>query len=333
MSQVTKILSFVFRSGLAIGLIAYLIFSGAIDWSFVPGLIRSWPFTLLACCGFFIVMMLMALRLQVLIHAHGLVLPYFSSFRLTFIGQFFNTYLPGANGGDLVKIYYASKGNPGRRTEIITIFVFDRIIGMFSLFCMPLLLAPFFYSTIQSSTVLQGLMSITLVVSLGMIVCTILSMIMDVERGRFFVWLYNFLPKGEIIKRILLTMHSYRKNSKSVLYAAFLSLLTQSVAIVAMLLLAKAAIVTGADTRMSLLIPMGFLATALPVTPGGIGVGEAALDGLFKLFSLQGGAELLLGWRLLMVFIGIIGLYYYLKGEQRFVHHANDDDEQPIKSS
>ena len=34
---------------------------------------------------------------------------------------------------------------------------------------------------------------------------------------------------------------------------------------------------------MLLLIPIGFLANSLPVTPGGLGVGEAAMESLFRM--------------------------------------------------
>lgn len=325
MGKAGKIISIVFRTALAVGLIAYLIYSDAIDWGFVPGLVKAWQFTLLAVVVFIILHLIMALRLQILIHAHGLVLPYMASVKLTFIGLFFNTYLPGATGGDLIKIYYASKGNPGKRAEIITILIFDRIIGMFSLFTLPMLLAPFFMDTISSNLVLKGLLTITSGVSLGLIVCVIIGMKLDVEHGKLFVWIYTKLPKGELIKRVLLTIHSYRHDIPAVIKAVLLSVMVTGAALVGMLVLSEAATPDGFDARMAMLIPMGFIATAMPVTPGGIGVGEAALDSLFKLFDLHGGAELLLGWRLLMVLIGMLGLYYYLKGHERFVHHNEDD--------
>ncbi len=38
--------------------------------------------------------------------------------------------------------------------------------------------------------------------------------------------------------------------------------------------------------------------------------------------GLSGGAEVLLGWRLLTVLIGLVGLGFYLRGGRRFVHLA-----------
>ena len=326
MQKITKILSIFVRIVLAAALLGYLVYSGSIDWDFLAGLFSAWYFSLAAIAGFILVHMVLAWRLQILLQAHDLVLAYWPAFRLTLIGLFFNTYLPGAQGGDLIKIYYASKGNPGKRTEIITIMIFDRLVGMFSLFVAPVIIAPFFYDVIAANRPMQGLLLITSGASVAVVVSVIIGMRMDVEHGRFFVWLYNKIPKGEFLRRILVTIHSYRHNSKKVLFTVALSIAMQTLVIGSMLFIAAAITPGGADTRMALLVPMGFLATALPVTPGGIGVGEAALDSLFKLFDLHGGAELLLGWRVLMVIIGMLGLYYYLRAGNRFVHHEKTDN-------
>ena len=74
--------------------------------------------------------------------------------------------------------------------------------------------------------------------------------------------------------------------------------------------------------RMSLLIPLGQVANSLPLTPGGLGVGEAAFDLLFSLGGLKRGADILLGWRLVTVLIGMLGLFYYLQGLRRCVSSA-----------
>jgi uncharacterized membrane protein YbhN (UPF0104 family) len=73
---------------------------------------------------------------------------------------------------------------------------------------------------------------------------------------------------------------------------------------------------------MSILIPLGFLANVLPVTPGGLGIGEAAFNKLFEMAGLTGGAEALLGWRMLTILISMIGLVFYLRGRRHFIHRS-----------
>jgi hypothetical protein len=60
---------------------------------------------------------------------------------------------------------------------------------------------------------------------------------------------------------------------------------------------------------------LGMLANALPVTPGGIGVGEAAFEQLFALAGgVAGGAMLILSWRIGMLPICLLGLIFYAFG-------------------
>jgi glycosyltransferase 2 family protein len=315
----------VLRFALAIALLAYLGYSGSIDWSSLLGLVREWHYTLVAVLLFIAANVLISWRLQLLINAQRLKLPFFAAVRLIFIGLFFNTYLPGATGGDIVKIYYASKGNPGKRAEVVTILILDRFVGLFCLLTLPLLLAPFFMEMVASRPALQGLLWVALVVACGMIVAVVIGTHPAFRNSRLLHWIYTRMPLGMLLQRALDTLHNYRHNKSVILQAMLLSYLLQLLMIGVSLAIAQATGPQGADPRMIMLIPLGFLANSLPVTPGGIGVGEAALAHLFMLFGMQGGAEVLLGWRLILIVTGLLGLVFYLRGEKRFVFSAGHD--------
>ena len=81
-----------------------------------------------------------------------------------------------------------------------------------------------------------------------------------------------------------------------------------------MLLLIEATNQAGVVHDMVILIPFGFLANALPVTPGGLGVGELAFDNLFALAGLTGGVEALVSWRILTTLIDLSGLVFFIQG-------------------
>jgi uncharacterized membrane protein YbhN (UPF0104 family) len=107
--------------------------------------------------------------------------------------------------------------------------------------------------------------------------------------------------------------------------ALICSVILQLMMVLVSMAISEATNPQGADLKMLALIPMGYLANSLPVTPGGLGVGEAALESLFKLGGLEGGAEVILGWRLIMVIVGLLGLAFYLKGEKRFVFMSDQE--------
>jgi len=319
MTRLKRHLFSLLRLAIAVAMLGYLASTGSIDWSALGGLANTWQLPVLAITLFFFATMIQAFRLQLLINSHQLGLSYLAAFKLTFIGLFFSTYLPGATGGDLIKIYYASKGNPGSRAEVITILLLDRFIGLLSLLSLPLLLAPFFLDLIASHTSLQALLGLSLVISLGIMIVTFIGARYDLHNSRLLGWLNRQGKLGSLMIRMLHTVHHYRHNMTLLLRALLLSYALQALMIGVSLAIAEAIIPTGIDLKMLLLIPIGYLANSLPLTPGGLGVGEAAMASLFTLGSLSGGAEMLIGWRLVMILVGLLGLVCYLKGEKQFV--------------
>ncbi len=115
-----QILLTLVRLGVGISLLIYLARSGTIDFRALTRLLIVWPITVAAIALLLLDIGLMAVRLSWLFPPHGLHLPLGTSLQLTAVGFFFTTFLPGAAGGDLAKVYYAAKENRGRRTEIIT---------------------------------------------------------------------------------------------------------------------------------------------------------------------------------------------------------------------
>jgi len=190
---------------------------------------------------------------------------------------------------------------------------------------LPLLLAPFFSEMIQSHAILQALLGLSLLISTGIIVTVTIALMADLVNSKLFCWFYEKLPFGDLLRRILETVNAYRHNKIIILQAVMFSFMVQLLTIGMSLSLAEATNSLGADSKMVALIPLGFLANSLPVTPGGIGVGEAAMDNLFGLFSLGGGAEVVLSWRLIMAVVGLLGLFFYLRGEKRFVFNRPQD--------
>src|SRR6202051_4881600 len=52
---------------------------------------------------------------------------------LFFIGMFYNQFLPGGTGGDIVKTYLLWKETPGKKPGALLAVLFDRMIGLIAL--------------------------------------------------------------------------------------------------------------------------------------------------------------------------------------------------------
>jgi len=133
-------------------------------------------------------------------------------------------------------------------------------------------------------------------------------------------WAFRRLPMGRKLEDVVETLHGYRRHRSALVYATLVSLLIHTCSSVVMLLAAEAIDPAHFSWSIALLAPLGFLANALPVTPGGLGVGEAAFASLFHLAGLPGGPPLMLAWRGVTLLGSLAGLIFYFQGKRRMVH-------------
>jgi uncharacterized membrane protein YbhN (UPF0104 family) len=313
------------RVGIGLCLVVYLTQSKVISFHALLNLFTAWPITLVALAILAFDAAMMGLRLKWLFRPQGLYLSWKMATQLTLVGCFFTTFLPGAAGGDIAKLFYASRGNGGRRMEIITVAIFDRAIGLFSMLLLPLLFAPLFLSLIKSVAVLRFLLA-----TIALLAAGLLAILMVCLFNQRLLRLLEFKTFGfprwrDLAVRALETMGVYRRSPWMLVRVLGVALLA-NLSLVAVT--ALAVLVTSPSAlamKMCLVVPMGFVANSLPITPGGLGVGETAFHALFGLTGLRGGAEALLCWRIWSAFIGILGLGIYLQGLRGCIFDRADE--------
>ena len=112
-AQTTKtILKNVFKFGLMAGIIYYLYAKGLLDFSRVRAVLADPVVVAVGICVILGTSTLCVMRWRMLLAGQGIRISFGDAFRLTFIGMFFNTALPGAVSGDVVKGYYIVKQQP-----------------------------------------------------------------------------------------------------------------------------------------------------------------------------------------------------------------------------
>jgi len=302
------------RTALGVGLIAYLALSGAIDWSKLLGLATAWQHTAAAFVMLFLVVLLSSWRLCILLAGQGLALSIPASLRLSLIGGLFNNVLPGSNGGDVVRLYLAARPHAGRRAEIATTLVIDRVIGLFALLIAPLLIAAVPHAQVRGNTALQGLVLVAALGSIALMAAMAWSGRLDNRFRRLAIALSGRVRLDEPVRRVFDAAATQARNRSVLFRALAISLLVQALVIGAIQLILLANGSPNPSWHSALLTPFGMLANALPLTPGGLGVGEAAFDGLFRYAGTAGGAEAILSWRLLTTLIDLGGGAILLAG-------------------
>jgi glycosyltransferase 2 family protein len=91
-------------------------------WWFLPGLAL-----------FAVVLILQTHRWHLLLRAIGIRLQWMRTWKLVMIGMFFNLFLLGSTGGDVVKIFYAMREAGKEKAAAFLSIVLDRIMGLLAL--------------------------------------------------------------------------------------------------------------------------------------------------------------------------------------------------------
>src|SRR5207247_5591605 len=72
-------------------------------------------------------------RWRMVLRVHGFELSWSRAAEISFVAHFFNSFLLGSTGGDLMKAYYAARETHHKKTEaVVTVFV-DRLVGVWAM--------------------------------------------------------------------------------------------------------------------------------------------------------------------------------------------------------
>lgn len=250
-----------------------------------------------------------ALRWWRLLGAAGCPSRFFPALRLTFIGFFFNIVVPGLTGGDLVKAVMIARSNPERRAAAAMSVLVDRLIGVFVLVAMGAvaILAQGDRFPYPRTPIFVGLA----VAVLG----TFAYLSPAVRRAIGFERWIGKLPLSGLLRKIDDAITVYSKHPREFGLALVFSFANQCCVMAALVVLGRSL----GDTTLSVanyvvVGAIGNLASAVPLTPGGVGVTEVIYG---ELFRSQGGSWTLglatsFAWRLCMITVGLCGGLFLL---------------------
>ncbi len=271
------------RLSLGVSIIAWLLFRINIDnlreaLRAVSGS-RSWLGLglVLICMGLLACMA----RWKMLLDSQQVRLSSKDVFLIFFSGNFFNIFMLGATGGDLVKASLAARGAGGRKTEAVATVLIDRCIGFAVLALLAGVLvtvrAGFFFGN-RTLRPVGGLV-------LAVLALTVL-LVEGLFRGK---WLQypqaaarRLLP-AESSRRIEQTLRRCRdaclicrRQRGLLLKACSLSLVNHMTSVMACAVFGYILRLQIAWTEYLTFIPLIVLAGMLPVTVGGLGIREGA---------------------------------------------------------
>jgi uncharacterized protein (TIRG00374 family) len=295
-------------------LLYWLSRSGSIEWGALRGLYERWPLTLLALAVLAVDVVVTSWRLCRLFAARGLRLSLADASRLNLVANLFNLFLPSA-GGDMARIYYAVADAPGQRTTIATILFFDRVIGLVAMLLCPLLLMPGAIGLVRESAVLRSVLALGVGAALALMALGVLLTSRRLRATTVASWLLARMPMRAHVDSALETLRAFRAR-RYLLEALGISIVAHLLSALVVVILLVATGGPSAFQPVAFLSLVGFVANSVPLTPGGIGIGEAAFDSLFRLAGIAGGAPAMIAWRLLLLSLAPAGLWVFLRGRR-----------------
>lgn len=255
-----------------------------------------------------------AVRLTLLLRPQGVAVSVADAFRLVAVSTLWGFAVPGGVGGDVAKAVYLGRRDRSRLVELGMGLLVDRFVGLMSMLTAILILAALSAEFVLSSTLLKTLTGWAAVAFAGLAAAFALSQTVWLRRTVLFEWATTRGPGAGFVRRVLDALAAYRRHTAP-LAAAFLTSLSGNAVLCATFLLAAREFAPGlVGLRPALLGLFGMLANAIPLTPAGVGVGEAAFEALFQSAGFAGGALVSLTWRAGVLAVALIGAVFYAWG-------------------
>lgn len=277
----------VLRAGFAVIVIAILIRSGALDPALLGAAISQHPVLYLSAFLIYLIPLQIGAwaRWHWFLRAAKVPVTWRTSARLHMTGLFFSGFLPGGTGGDLAKGWYLLKGrNRKDAAAALGTMVADRITGLFGLIGLAAAANLVNHDAWASSPVLAAQALFILSVAGGMVLLT--TAYLSSWKPRWLPSPSKSVPKeGEsrgFLAEFALAVGSFRKFPRVFIGAIAISIFVYFLLVIVYALCAGALDVSLPFRLHAYVSPTLTLANGLPISPAGLGVGEAAGMVLYK---------------------------------------------------
>ncbi|MFN0057312.1 MAG: YbhN family protein [Planctomycetota bacterium] len=313
------------KLAVGVGLVVWLVTSDKFDLNKLSDVRQRWGYFVAAQLLFFACFLVTVVRWKFLIQALGVPAKFRDALRLGMIGLFFNQVAFGSTGGDLIKAYYIARESPNRRAQAVLSVVLDRIVGLVSLMMLGGVALILNWKVLTADPTLRGLGYLLASLIVGILAGGALLSWESFWRRPGVDRFLNCLPASRVLRRLVESLWMLRGRRRRIFFGSIALSVLNHLGFVATHTLLAIALLGEAPSFLSylFLIPVGQLAFALPITPGGLGVGEWAYDELFRTYyGLIGqvghseGLEIAALIRLTWIFWGLLGLVFYLRGRR-----------------
>ena len=315
-----------------------------VDQGLVPMVRQAKRDYLLAAIFIFpVTYLLTGFRWHLLCRAVDINIGVARAFVVNMVGAFYNTFLPGSTGGDIVKAVYAARLAPNHRTRaVMTVFI-DRVIGLLGLIILGGTMAAYLaLSPHPPNDPVARRCAQVAVGALAIIAATVMGLVVlytpFIRRLTGFDFVLARLP-GKVRERAEKALHTlelYRRRPGMVLVALLITFPVHITVIASAMLCGMAFGLPLTPGYYWVVVPVVVLAGAIPISPQGAGVMEffAILLTRKQGATVSQAFALTMSIRLVQILWNLVGGLFVIRGgfhaptekEAHEVEEGKDDD-------
>ncbi len=273
-----------------------------------------WFLLAIACMG--MVTICGTIRWYWMLRVQGLELPLKRVFSINLIGMFFNTFMLGATGGDVMKAWYVAHETHHKKAEAVATVIVDRVIGLLVLFVIALAMMLAFWSRVYDDAPLRTFTLFTLAFVLGTVVLTALSFWKGfADRLPGLRQQLQRLPKYEMLRRMIEACRSYASHPMVLAKTTAITVAVHGFSMLAIVCVGKGLGITSARlVDYFLYLPIINSIAAIPISISGLGVREGMYVTMFSRVGVSEPGALamsLLGYFANLVW-NLLGVVFYI---------------------
>ncbi|MBN9089616.1 MAG: flippase-like domain-containing protein [Reyranella sp.] len=305
---------FLIKLGIGVVGLLLLLYFGSIDLAVLGKAFHRPDFLLLAFLCLLATIPMGAWRWWMLLRGLQFRVAFTWAQNITFISLFFHTFLPGAQGGDLVRVAMAYRAAGGEFSRVMFSVVVDRLTGLTALLVLGLTTLPLLPSAYSHRLIWVA----AIAVAAGAI-----GVFLGLRFSGTIVRLVGRLPApvgpaaAAVIGEFAVALQAYAARPLIIVVAVLISIVQYGLVLAALMLLGNAMEFRGLSFSGYIIAgAWSLVANGLPITPGGIGVGEAAFGQVASALASPGSGTgfgtIFLAMRVLTIVLGVIAVVPWL---------------------
>ncbi len=214
-------------------------------------------------------------RWRMVLKVQGLELSFARVAEISLVAHFFNSFLLGSTGGDVLKAYYAARETHHKKTEAVMTVLIDRLLGLFAMLLFACVMMAPNWDVMRSSPRTIALGWTVFLMLMASAVLVGLSFWGGVSKAwpRFRALLAK-LPKGDQVERAVEACRQFGREHHFVYPVFLLSMVLNAICVLQIVALVKGMGLPVPTLALFAIVPIIVSISALPITPSGLGVRE-----------------------------------------------------------